>query len=193
MSTIVATAKALDYPVAAHCHGTEGIERAVKAGVTTVEHCSWLNRDGKRAECDADTIELMGASELWVSPTINSGWARFGKQGDFKVKVQENFRQMKQANVRLIASTDAGIPNVKHDDLPKALSVFAEYAELTPVEALRTATSEAARALGLSNEVGFVRSGHSADLIFVEGDPLQDLSVLDNPVLVIAQGKEYES
>lgn len=193
MFAIVEAARELDYSVAAHCHGTEGIKRAVKAGVSTIEHCSWLNREGKRAECDNETIELMGAMGTWVSPTINSGWARFGG-GDakFKAGVQKNFRKMRQARVKLIASTDAGIPNVKHDDLPKSLRVFAEYAELTPVEVLRTATSEAACALGLSSQTGAVKPGYVADLVFVEGDPLRDLAVLDNPVLVIAQGKEYE-
>lgn len=193
MSNIVDKAREYDFSVAAHCHGTEGISRAVKAGVSTVEHCSWLDREGKRGDCDASTIKLMGESGTWVSPTINAGWARFGGgDGKFKAMVQENFRAMKKANVRFIASTDAGIPNVRHQDLPKALAVFAEYAELTPVETLRTATSNAAEALGIASTVGQLKPGYSADLLFVDGDPLTDLTALQKQVLVVARGRQYE-
>ena len=91
----------------------------------------------------------------------------------------------------MVASTDAGIPNVRHQDLARALPVFAQLAELSPVEVLRSATSECAAALGLADVTGVLREGLAADLLFVPGDPLKDLGVLQRPALVVARGKAY--
>jgi imidazolonepropionase-like amidohydrolase len=92
----------------------------------------------------------------------------------------------------LIASTDAGIPGVEHHGLPKALPVFARYAGLTPGDALRAATSESARALGLERETGALHSGLAADIVVVDGDPLRDLAALARPLLVVARGAILE-
>ena len=188
LSAIVATANALGYPVAAHCHGTPGIRNAAAAGVRSIEHCSWIGADGKRGTYDPTTAKAIADRGIWISPTVNAGWARFGP--DFATTVTANFRGMKAQGCALIASTDAGIPNVRHEDLAKALPVFARLAELSPVETLRSATSDCARALGLGDTTGVLREGASADLLFVRGDPLADLSALLNPVLVVARGRE---
>ena len=188
LSAIVAAANALGYPVAAHCHGTPGIRNAAKAGVRSIEHCSWIGSDGKRGVYDPQVAKEIAQRGIWTSPTVNAGWARFGP--DFAATVTANFRGMKAHGCALIASTDAGIPNVRHEDLAKALPVFARLAELSPVETLRCATSECARALGLGDTTGALREGASADLLFVEGDPLADLGALLNPVLVVARGRE---
>ena len=92
--------------------------------------------------------------------------------------------------LRLIASTDAGIPNVRHEDLAKALPVFARFAGLTAVEALRAATSDCADALGLGGATGRIARNHAADMVFVEGDPLTNIGALASPALVVAKGKE---
>jgi imidazolonepropionase-like amidohydrolase len=89
-----------------------------------------------------------------------------------------------------VASTDAGIPGVAHDGLPQALPVFARIAALTPLAALRSATSGAADALGLGEEIGRLRPGGRADALLLAGDPLRDLASLASPLLVIAGGRE---
>ena len=89
----------------------------------------------------------------------------------------------------LISSTDAGIPGVHHDDLPRALPYFAHFAHLSPVEALRAATSSCAEALGVGGVTGAVQAGLCADLLLVEGDPLSDLEALGSPVEVFVRGR----
>ncbi|MDE0009259.1 MAG: amidohydrolase family protein, partial [Gammaproteobacteria bacterium] len=124
---------------------------------------------------------------IWVSPTVNAGWARFGEA--FAKVVTAGFRAMKEQGCRLVASTDAGIPNVYHHDLGRALPVFARLAELTPMQALRAATSDCAAAIGLGGVTGRVAEGFAADLVFLDRDPLSDLATLVNPVRVVAAGR----
>ncbi|MFP8874020.1 MAG: amidohydrolase family protein [Myxococcota bacterium] len=186
--------------VAAHCHGTVGIANAVEAGVRTVEHCSFAGRAGFGADFDAQVVERIARSGAWVSPTVNRGWGRraFRKpenEGDpvphseFFERMQRVFEALRAAGVRLIASTDAGIPGVEHHRLAEALVAFAGYADLSPLDVLRTATSQSADALGIGNEVGRLRPGFQADILVVEGDPLVDLSVLQRPRAVVAAGE----
>ena len=190
-SAIVAAANARGFDVAAHCHGTPGIRHAANAGVRSIEHCSWIGPDGKRGDYDAEVAREIARRGIWVSPTINAGWARFG--GDAAATITAHLRALKESGCRLVASTDAGIPRVRHEDLARALPVFARLAELSPVEALRCATSEGAAALGLAETTGALREGACADLLFVRGDPLADLGALLAPAIVVARGREYRN
>ena len=189
MAGIVALAGERGLAVAAHCHGTPGIRHAVDAGVRTVEHCSWIGADGKRSEYDPAIAQALADRGIFVSPTVNAGWARFGPA--FTARVTANFRGMKRHGCRLVASTDAGIPNVRHHDLARALPVFAELAGLSPLETLRTATSTAAEALELGGVTGVLCPGRSADLLFLAGDPLADLAALAEPLMVLARGRVF--
>lgn len=189
----VRTANNLGYRVAAHCHGTQGISRAALAGVDTIEHCSWLDHDGSRSTCDEEVAREIANRKIWVSPTVNSGWARFiAGNGKFEGLLKGLFKTMKDSGIQFIASTDAGIPNVKHHDLARALDVFARLADLSCVETLRTATSNAAKALAIDHLTGTIEAGKAADLLFIEGDPLEDLGTLQRPAMVVSQGTEHE-
>ena len=88
----------------------------------------------------------------------------------------------------MIASTDAGIPGVMHHKLPEALAVFSQYIGDSPVAVLRSATSESANALGLSGETGALRTGLCADVLIVDGNPLDELAALNRPIGVAARG-----
>jgi imidazolonepropionase-like amidohydrolase len=191
VANVVAVAKKYGYHVAAHCHGTDGIRQAASAGVTTVEHCSWVGESGWGKTFDPAVVSLMANNGVWVSPTINAGWKRF-TQKDFTEMVQENYRNMKEAGIRLIASTDAGIPNVFHHDLPRALPVFAHFAGLSAVEVLRAATSDCAEAIGLGGVTGRIQPGYSADFVLYEENPLVNLAVLEKPFLVVSGGREIQ-
>jgi imidazolonepropionase-like amidohydrolase len=179
--------------VAAHCHGAAGIRNAARAGVRTIEHCSFAGSEGFGSDLDPDVVLDVARSGAWVSPTVNAGWARRlekdGQSTPFHDRMRAVLAALRGAGVPLIASTDAGIPGVRHRDLPVALRAFAHYADLTPLEVLRSATSESARALGLADVCGAVRPGLSADLVVVEGDPLLDLGVLERPLLVLTRGR----
>ena len=194
LESIVNYAGDCGYKVAAHCHGTEGIANATRAGVQTIEHCSWLDRDGNRGKYDASVVEDMQRNSTWISPTINTNWIGFLKKDKKRLKIiRSQFKKMQAANIRFIASTDAGIPGVRHQDLAKSLPVFATYADMSPLQVLRSATSHAAQALNIHTLTGSISAGLAADLLFVEGDPLKDLSCLQKPVRVIANGIVIEN
>ncbi|MCG8592675.1 MAG: amidohydrolase family protein [Proteobacteria bacterium] len=180
-------------PVAAHCHGTRSIASAVAAGVRTVEHCSFAGRAGFGSDFDAGVVESVARSSAWVSPTVNAGWARrLEAEGDpsgFALRMGALLRALVKAGARFLASTDAGIPRVHHDRLADGLAIFARLSGLSNAAVLRSATSEAARALGLDTEIGQVRIGAVADLMAVPGDPLQDLTCLRRPLQVWARGR----
>jgi imidazolonepropionase-like amidohydrolase len=189
LAAIVALARERGYPVAAHCHGTAGIRYAANAGVSTIEHCSWVGETGWGADYDAEIAAELAARGIWVSPTVNLGWKRHqGSGSDHEKRLLANFAAMRAAGVRLTASTDAGIPNIFHADLAKTLPVFAHIAGFTNAQALRSATADAAQAIGLGATTGRLAAGYSADVLFVDGDPLADLACLVTPAAVLARG-----
>lgn len=191
LQAVVAAAAGHGLPVAAHCHGVRGIEYAARAGVRTIEHCSWMGQDGWAANYDAAVARLLVDHGVWVSPTVNRGWQRYLDNPDpTKLNnIRAAFQAMQRLGIPFVASTDAGIPGVAHHDLPGALAVYARIAECTPQAALRTATSDAARALGLSALTGRLAPGFAADVLLVDGNPLEDLSALTRPVGVWAAGR----
>jgi imidazolonepropionase-like amidohydrolase len=187
------SAAAAGRQVAAHCHATIGIQRAAEARVHTVEHCSFLAAEPFGSELDLEICAALARARVWISPTINSGWRRFaldrdGEESRFARNRKRALAVLRAAGAELLASTDAGIPGVRHEGLPDALPVFADYAGLRPVEALRAATSAAARAFGLERETGRLRPRLAADLLVVADDPTENLAALLHPHLVVARG-----
>jgi imidazolonepropionase-like amidohydrolase len=179
-------------PVAAHCHGSEGIAFAIAAGIRTIEHCSFAGAGGFGSAFDPALVVRMAAADLWVSPTVNSGWGKRiehkGATTDFFLRMSHALQQLVAGGVRLIASTDAGIPGVLHHKLPEALGVFSQYTGCSQVEILRSATSAPAEAFGLASETGQLRQGLCADVLIVDGNPLEDLATLTRPLGVSARG-----
>lgn len=193
MSEMVALATAQQRSVAAHCHGAEGIRNAARAGVRTVEHCSFAGRDGFGSAFDPAAVRDLVANQTVVSPTVNEGWGlrleKDGRETRFHLRMRAVLAALREAGVPLIASTDAGIPGVRHHRLGAALRTFGHYAAMTPLDVLRSATSDSARALGLEDRCGALRAGVAADVVVLESDPLEDLSVLESPLLVVAGGR----
>ncbi|MFP6625074.1 MAG: amidohydrolase family protein [Myxococcota bacterium] len=193
LAQIVAYAAEHGRSVAAHCHGAAGIQNAFASGIRTVEHCSFAGDDGFGEDFDPAFVPSMVRESVWVSPTVNAGWKRRqekdGKPTKFWKRMTTCLQAMREGGVKFVASTDAWIPGVQHHQLPEALQVFQRYAGLSCVEALRSATSEAAMALGIANETGAVEPGLAADLVVVDGDPTTDLAALQRPQLVLARGR----
>ncbi|MEM6707443.1 MAG: amidohydrolase family protein [Pseudomonadota bacterium] len=190
LDAIVARSAHHEKGVAAHCHSTLSIERATTAGVATIEHCSWVNERGWGAGYDPTLAERMSERGIQISPTINSNWKRHltAKDPNRRDQLRRIFADLEAKGVALIASTDAGIPGVPHDNLPNALPVFAELAALSKERVLQTATSAAAAALGLPL-AGRLTTGAWADVLLIDGDPREDLSRLQSPVGIIARGR----
>ena len=183
--------------VAAHCHGTEGIRNAVRAGVRTIEHASFAGPDGFGTELDDSLMQEMASQKLWVSPTVNAGWGRRiendkGEPTDFFKRLSSLLRTQKEHGIRFIASTDAGIPGVEHHNLVGGLLAFERFADLRPVEVLRSATSEAAAALGIQDETGRIAPGLSADFLVLDSNPLENLASLRDPEIVVFRGECFD-
>jgi len=178
---------------AAHCHGKAGIFNAARAGVRTIEHCSFASDRGYGADYDASVVAEVAAQGAWVSPTINGNWLgrmeREGKPTSFFRNMQRVLSELRAAGIPLLASTDAGIPGVFHHGLSAGLRAFAKYAEISPLEVLRSATRDSALGLGLEGVCGRLAEGLSADVLVLPGDPLADLTQLEEPLAVIAAGR----
>ncbi|MFK7912653.1 MAG: amidohydrolase family protein [Pseudomonadales bacterium] len=177
--------------VAAHCHGTAGIEVAAAAGVRTIEHCSWVGESGWASDYQEPIAKLILDQGVWVSPTVNRGWQRMLDAPEGKVlgRVRSAYQAMMAMGIPFVASTDAGIPGVYHQDLAHALVVFEQIAELGAERTLQSATRDAAIALGIESVTGALRPGLSADLLLVGASPLESLTTLTEPAAVWAAGR----
>jgi len=195
--SIVEAAERAGRHVAAHCHGTQGIADAMRAGVRTIEHASFAGAKGFGTSLDTSLMREMARASLWVSPTVNAAWGRRIEDGegaptDFFLRMSQCLRRQRDAGIRFIASTDAGIPGIAHHDLVAGLLAFARFAELSPCEVLRAATSESARALGLEGETGRIAAGLSADMLLLEANPLEDLEAIRDPEVVVFRGAWHD-
>ncbi len=175
--------------VAAHAHGAEGIKNAVRAGVRTIEHGSYLDDEG---------IALMVKHGTWLVADIYNGdyteevGSRDGWSGEILKKNRETtdiqraaFEKAVRAGVRIGFGTDAGI--YPHGDNARQFAYMVKHG-MTPIGAIRAATIDAAASLGRSQELGSITPGKFADLIAVDGDPLADIERLRHVAGVIKQG-----
>jgi imidazolonepropionase-like amidohydrolase len=170
---VVDTAHAAALPVAAHCHGVEGIARAVAASVDTIEHCTYFTESGN-SEPDRDLIAAIARSGVTVSMTLG----RLEHEPPPPViaanltTVQHAHSDLLRHGGRIAAGSDAGIgPAKPHDVLPRAAFDLIGIG-MTPAEALRTLTAVGAETVGLGDRKGRLLPGYDADILAVGGDPL---------------------
>jgi len=175
--------------VATHAHSAEGIKRAVRAGVRSVDHASYLDDEG---------IELMRRNGTWLVADIyngdyteevggREGWsAEILRKNRETTDVQrEAFRKAVKAGVHIAFGTDAGI--YPHGENARQFAYMVRYG-MTPLGAIRAATIDAARCLGHEQEIGSIAPGKYADMIAVTGDPLADVDRLRHVAGVIKEG-----
>ncbi len=187
LAVIVEEAARVDKPVAAHAHGIEGIQRAVNAGVSTLEHCSFVTETNERqfSEPLADQIAERG---IIVCPTINVNAPYVAKLTG--ISVGQHVKPLYDRGVRIIVGTDAGVNNTPHHQYLGALQYLVTLG-FTAEQVLAMATTEAAAALGVGGVTGRLAPGYQADLIVVDGDPLADIAALGALRRVIARGRDY--
>jgi len=179
--------------VAAHAHGTSGIKDAIRAGIDTIEHASLI---------DAEGIALAKEKGAWLSMDIyNTEYTQsegkkngtlednLRKDREIADLQRENFRKSVAGGAKHVFGTDAGI--YPHGENAKQFRWMVKYG-MTPIEAIRAATVNASQALG-RDDVGVVEKGRYADLVAVKGDPLVDVTVLENVVTTIKGGVEFRS
>lgn len=206
LSVAVEAARLLDVPVAVHCRGTPGIVNGLAAGVDHIEHACFENPDGSLV-FDPEIADSMAAKGIFVTPTIQlyrdalhhlqqkstrqslnsseqSYLARLPDVIDTKFKILCGFMA---AGVPVVAGNDAGLPYTEFGCLWHELDAMIAGG-MTAAQALASATIVAARAIRMENQIGSIRTGKQADLVVVEGDPLDDISAISRVRMVMQGG-----
>lgn len=178
-------------PVTAHAHGLVAIEDALSAAVDGIEHATFQHADGV-TEAPAPLLEAIAASGVAVGLTLGVAIAPgtvvppFFQQN--LPRMEANVRRVIDSGATVVLGTDAGIGPVKpHGVLPQAIQHFASLGP-TPAQALQTVTAHAAEVIGLGHRKGRLAPGYDADILAVDGDPLDDLSALHQVRAVFARG-----
>jgi len=193
VEAIVRTAKDYGFMVAAHAHGAGGMKRAVRAGVTSIEHGTYM---------DDEVIRLMKERGTWYVPTILAGkfvaekaeidgyWPPVvrPKAAAIGPQIHETFARAYKAGVKIVFGTDSGVS--PHGQNAREFGYMVEGG-MPPMEAIKSATSVAASFLGIEDTTGSLRPGLAADIVAVEGDPLADITVLESVRFVMKDGVVY--
>ena len=193
LAAIVSTARDYGYPVATHAHGAEGMKRAIRAGVQTIEHGTYL---------DDEAIALMKQKGTWLVPTLSAGKFVFEKakiDGFFPEIVrpkaqtigplmQGMFSRAYKAGVKIAFGTDQGV--APHGENAREFEYMVE-AGMPPLEAIRAATLYGATVMGLDRLIGTLEVGKYADIVAVPGDPAKDIAVMSKVGFVMKDGVVY--
>ncbi len=176
--------------VAAHAHGAAGIKAAIRAGIDTIEHASLIDAEGIRLARQHGTWLAMDIfnTEYTQAEGAKNGVLEDNLRKDREIAQlqRDNFRAAHEAGVKMVFATDAGV--MPHETAAGQFKIMTDYG-MTPIEAIRAATLNAAEALGQKGQVGTLAPGAWADLIAVEGDPLADVTVLQRVVAVVKAGE----
>lgn len=194
LEAIVDTAKDYGMTVAVHAHGKEGMKRAIEAGVDSIEHGTYM---------DDEIRKLMKEYGTYYVPTILAGKFVADKakiDGFFPELVrpkaaaigpliQNTFEQAHKAGVKIAFGTDSGVS--AHGDNAQEFSLMVE-AGMKPADALISATVNSASLLGISDILGTLEEGKLADLVAVQGNPLDDISLMESVSFIMKDGVVYK-
>jgi imidazolonepropionase-like amidohydrolase len=195
---LVEEARRLQRPVAAHVLSVEGIRIGVEAGVTTLEHCNWLDPEGA-LRVDEPLMDEIARKGIHVSVTI-VGFMRQALLDHLADPsghpVPEALRErhrvegdMFRRGLNAFVTSDAGVPGCHFDELHLSLAVAHAWLGLDPHTAIESVTLRAARALGIDDHVGSLEIGKLADVAVVRGDPTQDVMAVGDVAAVFRRGR----
>jgi imidazolonepropionase-like amidohydrolase len=194
LKAMVDEAHKLERKVAAHAHGTEGIKIAVRAGVASIEHGSFLDEEGAK---------MMAEKGTFLVPTLMAGEAveRLAKADFLKGLRQEKalsaaaamrnaIRLAVKNRVKIALGTDAGV--IPHGTNGHEFTLMVEWGGLAPMEAITAGTLNGAKLLGWDKDGGSLETGKWADIVAVPGDPLADIKRMESTVFVMKNGMIYK-
>ena len=180
MIAIVDEARKSGLPVAAHAHGDEGAAAAVRAGARSIEHGSFMTDS---------TLDLMKERGTYLVPTlainlIKRPPAQAARYAELTAAVHTTVSHAWRKRIPLVAGTDSNGSIPVSDELAELVKIG-----ISPMEAIKSATSRSAECLGVSARTGSIRRGYEADLLVVDANPLIDVSALKKVVLVVNDGQ----
>ena len=198
LKAIVCEAHERGKKVSGHVHSVIGVENAVEAGFDTLEHCSFKTAEG--ADYREELAAKMREKHIAVNPAMGKAYVlppeeaaplpdKVAMWGAFQKSRFDTTEAMYRAGVKIIAGTDAGCKNTRFDEFYLTLNLLHEKVHMTKEDVLLSATARAAGALGISHLAGAVEAGRQADLLFVKGNPLDNLLNLKQPEMVLKRGK----
>jgi len=195
LKAMVDEATKLERKVAAHAHGTEGIKIAVRAGVASIEHGSFLDEEGAKMMVQHGTylVPTLSAAEA-VEKAVNSG-ALKGLRAEKGLAAAASVRNSVKIAVRngvpIALGTDAGVG--QHGANGHEFTLMVEWAGMTPMQAINAGTLNGAKLLGWDKRIGSLSAGKLADIVAVPGDPTRDIRALERPVFVMKNGVVYKN
>ncbi|MEV6912911.1 amidohydrolase family protein [Amycolatopsis sp. NPDC051071] len=175
-------------PVAAHAHGADAIEAAVEAGARTIEHCTWMTGP-QRQDRREGVAKRMADEGIAACSTSSRNWRTMAERmGEELAKtVYGRLSWLEELGVPLLSGTDAGLPGSVFDDPVGALELY-EWLGFGRRRILEIATEDSAAGLGIGDVTGRLAPGLSADVLVVDGHPLDDLTALRNVLFVLSRG-----
>jgi imidazolonepropionase-like amidohydrolase len=195
VKAIVETAKDYGFKVAVHAHGAEGMKRAIRAGVNSIEHGTYM---------DDEAIALFKQYGTWYVPTLTAGAAvadSAKKPGyypelvtpkalEIGPKIKSTLTKAYKAGVKIAFGTDAGVYRHGMNWLE---FVYMSEAGMKPMDIIKAATINAAELLGEKDKLGSIEAGKFADIVAVDGDPLKDPYVFNKVMFVMKDGVVYKN
>ena len=194
IAAVVEVAHAAGLKVAAHAHGAQSIKDAIRAGADTIEHATYIDDEGIALAIAHDAVLVMeiGPGDWMIEHGRKQGWVEeFLRKTIETTHVQrESFKRAHEAGVPIAFGTDVAI--YPHGMNGIQFAYMVEWG-MTPMEAIRAATSVAARYMGWEDRVGAVEQGLLGDLVAVKGSPLDDISILENIDVVVKGGLVFNA
>ena len=193
LQAAVEEARSFGLRVEAHAHNAQGIKNAIRAGAASIEHATLIDDEGiELAKKNGTYLDM----DIYDEECIQEDGRKGNMPPDFLEHDRElgerhrqNFRKAVQAGVKMSFGTDLGV--CPYGTSPKQFAFMVKYG-MTPMQAIQSATTNAADLLGHSKELGSIKPGKYADIVAVSGDPLADIRVLENVEFIMKDGKVYK-
>lgn len=194
LKAMVDEATKLNRKVAAHAHGAEGIKIATRAGVTSIEHGSFLDEEGAKLMASKGTflVPTMMAGEA-VEKLALSGFLKGNRREKALAAAAAMRKAIKIAianKVQVAFGTDSGV--IAHGTNAREFWLMTEWGGMKPIDAIVAGTWNAARVIGLESTIGSLEAGKLADIVAVTGDPLKDIKKMESTVFVMKSGEIYK-